>query len=81
MALTCKEVNVSSFRSMVRARWPKLNADDLDIIDSDPEMLVELVQEKYKLDADEADKQVYDFEVSNKLPDLASMKAPSASYA
>lgn len=81
MALTCKEVTVSSFRSMVRARWPKLNSDDLDTIESDPEMLVELVQEKYKLDADEADKQVYDFEVNNKLPDLASMKSRSASYA
>lgn len=77
MALICKEVKGASFRSLVRARWPKLSSDDLDTIEGEPEALVELVQDKYKLDGDEADRQVYEFEVSNKL-DLASVKCTSA---
>lgn len=81
MALTVKEVEVSSFRALVRARWPKLNSDELRAAESEPESLVELVQERYKLDSDEADRQVYEFEVANRLPDLSSLKVKADSYA
>lgn len=81
MALTIKEVEVSSFRAMVRSRWPKLSSDELHAAEVEPESLVELVQERYKLDGDEADRQVYEFEVANCLPDLSSLKLKSKSYA
>lgn len=81
MALTCKEVDLSDFRSLVRARWSKLNGDDLDAIEMEPELLVDIVQERYDLDGDEADKQVHDFEIKNRLPDFDSCKRKRTSHA
>lgn len=45
-------------RGSVRARWGKLTDDDLEVINGRREQLVGLIQERYGLQKDAAEKQV-----------------------
>ncbi|MDP9196007.1 MAG: CsbD family protein [Pseudomonadota bacterium] len=50
------------FRGEVQKQWGKLTNDHLDQINGDREKLVGLVQERYGIMKDEAEKQVTDWE-------------------
>ncbi len=49
------------FRGSARMKWGKLTDDDLDMIAGKKEKLVGLLQERYGIAKDEADKQTNDW--------------------
>lgn len=57
--------NLKQFQGKVKEQWGKLTDDDLTRMDGNRDQLVGLVQEKYGIARDEADRQVKDWEVRN----------------
>ncbi len=55
--------NLKQFQGKVKEQWGKLTDDDLTRMDGNRDQLVGLIQEKYGVARDEADRQVKDWEV------------------
>lgn len=58
--------NWKQFRGKVKEKWGKLTDDDLDVINGQRDQLVGRIQERDGIARDEAEKQVTDWESSNK---------------
>ena len=58
--------NWKQFKGKVQEQWGKLTDDDFDVIDGKREQLVGKVQERVGIAQDEAEKQVSDWEKTNK---------------
>ena len=56
------EGNWRQFKGKVKEQWGKLTDDDIDIINGQREKLAGLLQEKYGLARDAAERQIADFE-------------------
>ena len=55
------------FKGAIKQQWGKLTDDDLTFIAGKRDQLVGRVQERYGVAHDDADRQVRDWESSNKL--------------
>lgn len=60
------EGNWKQFKGKVKEQWGKLTDDDLDVIAGKRDQMVGKMQERYGIARDEAEKQVSDWESSNK---------------
>ena len=58
--------NWLQFKGKVKEQWGKLTDDDLDVIAGKRDQMVGKMQERYGIARDEAEKQVSDWESSNK---------------
>ena len=58
--------NWKQFKGKVKEQWGKLTDDDLEVIDGKRDQMIGRVQERYGIARDEAEKQVSDWESSNK---------------
>lgn len=58
--------NWTQFKGKVKEQWGKLTDDDLDVINGQREQLVGRIQEREGIARDVAEKQVKDWETSNK---------------
>ena len=58
--------NWKQFKGKVKEQWGKLTDDDLDVIVGKRDQMVGKMQERYGIARDEAEKQVSDWESSNK---------------
>lgn len=58
--------NWKQFKGKVKEQWGKLTDDDLDVINGQREQLVGRIQEREGIARDEAEKQVKNWETSNK---------------
>ena len=58
--------NWTEFKGKVKEQWGKLTDDDLDVINGQREQLVGQIQKRVGVAQDEAEKQVKDWETSNK---------------
>lgn len=58
--------NWNQFKGKVKEQWGKLTDDDLDVINGQRDQLVGRLQEREGLARDAAEKQVADWESSNK---------------
>lgn len=52
------QANVSKFRNLIKARWSNLTEGEIDATGGDRKKLVELIQKKYSIDADQAERQL-----------------------
>ena len=52
----------SDYRDEIRAKWPKLTHQDLNMIHGDRTALVSEIAKRYGISPDEALEQLYDFE-------------------
>jgi uncharacterized protein YjbJ (UPF0337 family) len=59
------EGNWMQVKGKVREQWGKLTDDDLDVIAGQRDQLVGRIKERYGKTADEADREVSDFEKRN----------------
>ena len=59
--------NWKQFKGKIKEQWGKLTDDDLDVINGQREQLVGRIQERDGIAQDEAEKQVKDWESSNKF--------------
>lgn len=58
--------NWKQFKGKVKEQWGKLTDDDLDVIAGQRDQLVGKLQERFGLARDAADKQVAEWEKSNR---------------
>ena len=58
--------NWKQFKGKVKEQWGKLTDDDLDVIAGKRDQMIGKMQERYGIARDEAEKQVSDWESSNK---------------
>ncbi len=61
------EGNWNQFRQDIREKWGKLTDDDLNVIDSKRENLIEKIKERYGLGRQEAENQVDEWESTQYL--------------
>jgi uncharacterized protein YjbJ (UPF0337 family) len=59
--------NWKQFRGQVQQQWGKLTDDDLTVVNGHREELIGRVQERYGIAKEEAERQVKDFESSNRI--------------
>jgi uncharacterized protein YjbJ (UPF0337 family) len=60
------EGNWKQLKGTVKEKWGKLTDDDLDVIAGKRDKLAGQIQERYGISKDEADKQLKDWEKSQK---------------
>ncbi|NMM25749.1 MAG: CsbD family protein [Glaciimonas sp.] len=60
------EGNWKQFKGKVKEQWGKLTDDHIDQIEGKRDQLSGKIQESYGITKDEAEKQIKDFEASNK---------------
>lgn len=58
--------NWKQFKGKVKEKWGKLTDDDLDVIEGKREQLSGRIQERYGYAKDQAEKEMKDWEDSNK---------------
>ncbi|MFK3662069.1 CsbD family protein [Scandinavium sp. NPDC088450] len=58
--------NWKQFKGKVKEKWGKLTDDDLDVIEGKREQLAGRIQERYGYAKDQAEKEMKDWEDSNK---------------
>ena len=58
--------NWKQFKGKVKEKWGKLTDDDLTVIEGKREQLVGKIQERYGYEKDRAEKEVKEWEDSNK---------------
>ncbi len=56
------EGNWNEFKGTVKEVWGKMTDDELDVIAGERDQLVGLIQKRYGIDSDEAERQVRRFE-------------------
>lgn len=60
------EGNWLQFKGKVKEQWGKLTDDDLDVIAGKRDQMIGKMQERYGIAKDAAEKQIADWETSNK---------------
>ena len=55
------EGNWKQFRGQVQQQWGKLTNDDMDYVEGRRDQLAGMIQERYGIERDEADRQIDDW--------------------
>lgn len=58
--------NWKQFKGKVKEKWGKLSNDDLDVVEGKREQLAGRIQERYGYDKEQAEKEMKNWEDSNK---------------